>query len=371
MVEAADQNANRFATKECTLAGSKKPQKDANEQTGLSPVRPHSAATISDVAERAGVSKTTVSHVLSGRRPVSEATRQKVNRVIGELGFQQNFFATGLTGRRTHTVALVVQDLTNPFYPTLARGLQQAVAKRGYVVLLADVGADTSLVDAFLGETVQRRVDGVVVAAVDVSERQLEPLRLAGISVVMVGTPRHGTSTDVVSSDDEQIAADAVAFLYGKGHRRFGIISGPPLAAPGAPRLNGYRDALRAHGLRPLRAAEGTGDWTREAGAKAMAELMDLPRRPTAVMCANDLMAIGALDSARALGLAVPGDVAVMGIDDIDAASLVSPALTTVRVPAQEIGRVAGEQLLARVDNPSHPVRKILVQHSLVARQSA
>ncbi|MFD4530239.1 LacI family DNA-binding transcriptional regulator [Streptomyces sp. NPDC058470] len=327
--------------------------------------------TISDVAELAGVSKTTVSHVLSGRRPVSEATRRKVTRVIEELGFQQNFFAAGLTGRRSRTIALVVQDLTNPFYPALARGLQQAVAERGHVVLLADVGTGAPPVDAFLGEAVQRRVDGVVVAAVDVSDRQLEPLRASGAHVVTVGAPRHGTSTDVVSSDDERIAADAVAYLYGKGHRHLGIISGPPRTAPGSSRLHGYREALRAHGLRPLRAAESVGDWTRESGAKGMAALMDQPRPPTAVFCANDLMAIGALDAARALGLAVPTDVAVIGVDDIDAASLVSPSLTTVRVPAQEIGRVAGEQLLARIADPAGTARRVLVQHNLVIRESA
>jgi DNA-binding LacI/PurR family transcriptional regulator len=340
-------------------------------QTELHGKSGNGPATISDVAERAGVSKTTVSHVLSGRRPVSEATRRRVTRVIEELGFQQNFFATGLSGRRSQTIALVVQDLTNPFYPALARGLQQAVAERGYVVLLADVGAGAPPVERFLGEAVQRRVDGVVVAAVDVSDRQLEPLRAAGAAVVTIGAPGHGTSTDVVSSDDERIAADAVAYLYGKGHRRLGIISGPPSAAPGSSRLYGYREALRAHGLRPLRAAESVGDWTRESGEKAMIELMDQPRRPTAVFCANDLMAIGALDVARALDLAVPEDVAVLGVDDIEAASLVSPSLTTVRVPAQEIGRVAGEQLLARMANPAAAARRVLVQHHLVVRASA
>ncbi|MCL7382099.1 LacI family DNA-binding transcriptional regulator [Streptomyces sp. 35G-GA-8] len=323
------------------------------------------------MARVAGVSKTTVSHVLSGRRPVSDATRAKVNRVIEELSFQQNFFATGLTGQRTKTIALVVQDLTNPFYPALARGLQQAVAEQGYVVLLADVGTGVPPVEAFLNEAVQRRVDGVVVAAVDVSENQLEPLRAAGISVVTVGDPHHRTSTDVISSDDEQIAEDAVRYLYNQGHRRFGVVSGPTHTAPGAPRLHGYRNALRARDLPALKAAEQVGDWTRESGTKAMTALMDQAGRPTAVLCANDLMAIGALDAARALGLAVPGDVAVVGVDDIDAASLVSPALTTVRVPAQDIGLVAGEQLLARISNPAGPARRVLVQHSLVVRESA
>ncbi|MBQ0827169.1 LacI family DNA-binding transcriptional regulator [Streptomyces tagetis] len=347
------------------------PEKDTRTQTVLRAEDPRSPATISDVARLAGVSKTTVSHVLSGRRPVSDATRAKVNRVIEELGFQQNFFATGLTGRRTQTIALVVQDLTNPFYPALARGLQQTMAEHGHVVLLADVGAGVPPVGAFLSEAVQRRVDGVVVAAIDISDEQIEPLRAAGIGVVTVGDPRRRTTTDVISSDDERIAADAVAYLHDQGHRRLGIVSGPPHTAPGAPRLAGYRNALRAHGLRPLKAAETTGDWTRESGAKAMTALMDLERRPTAVFCANDLMAIGALDAARVLGLAVPGDVAVVGVDDIDAASLVSPALTTIRVPAQDIGRVAGEQLMTRIGTPTGPARRVLVQHSLVVRESA
>jgi LacI family transcriptional regulator len=328
-------------------------------------------ATISDVAAAAGVSKTTVSHVLSGRRPVSEATRAKVHSVIEELGFKQNFFAAGLSGSSSKTIALVVQDLTNPFYPALARGLQQVVGERDYVVLLADVGAGTPPIEVFLAQTVQRRVDGVVVAAVDVRDTQLKPLQRAGIAVVTVGSPRHGTKTDQVSADDHQIARDAVTHLCEQGHELIATITGPALVAPGSSRLAGYRDGLKQNKRSASRARVVEGDWTVASGAKAMAKLMRLPLRPTAVFCANDLMAVGAIETAVALGLAVPEDVAVIGVDDIDAAGLIRPALSTVRIPAQEIGLVAGELVLARIDGADGPQRQVLVPHNLVIRESA
>ena len=328
------------------------------------------ALNIQDVADAAGVSKTTVSHVLSGNRPVSQATRDKVQGVMDELGFRPNFFAQALNSKKSHTVALIAQDITNPFYPALARGLQAAVAPMNHMVMLFDAGAGPSLTRAFVNDVIQRHVDGVVVAVSNVQDELLE-LQRAGIAVVAVGSGLSGFPIDWVSADDERMGSDATTHLHLNGHRRIATISGPPSAEPGTGRLAGYIKAMTELGLESDPKLCAVGDWTRESGAAALYRLLDQKVPPTAVFCANDLMAIGALDAALESGLSVPGDVAMMGVDDIDAASLVRPSLTTVRVPAQDIGRAAGDLLLHRIaEGQSTSHRHILVQHSLVSRES-
>jgi DNA-binding LacI/PurR family transcriptional regulator len=325
---------------------------------------------IQAVADAAGVSKTTVSHVISGNRPVSAATRRRVERVMEEMGFRPNFFAQALRSQRSHTVALIVQDLTNPFYPALARGLQRSVAAQDQVVMLFDASAGAALTHAFIETIVQRRADGIVAAASDVAG-ELTELRRAGVAVVAVGSGLTGLPIDWVSADDARIGADATQHLHDHGHHRIATITGPPDAEPGAARLAGYRRALRELGLSATPSLVAHGDWTRESGARALRELLDRNKPPTAVFCANDLMAIGAMDAAFAAGLDVPGDLAIVGVDDIDAAGLVRPALTTVRVPAEEIGRAAGDLLLHRItagNGDAH--RHIQVQHTLISRDS-
>lgn len=326
---------------------------------------------IQDVADAAGVSKTTVSHVLSGNRPVSLATRRKVERIMDELGFRPNFFAQALNSNKSHTVALIAQDMTNPFYPALARGLQGSVASANQVVMLFDAGAGQSLTRAFVQDVIQRRVDGVVVAVSNVEDELLE-LQRAGIAVVAVGSGLSGFPIDWVSADDERIGSDATMHLHLKGHRRIATITGPPSAEPGSARLAGYVKAMGELGLETDANLCAVGDWTREGGAAALYRLLDQDEPPTAVFCANDLMAIGALDAALESGLDVPGDLAIVGVDDIDAAGLVRPGLTTVRVPAQDIGRAAGDLLLHRIaEGTTTSHRHVLVQHSLIQRQSA
>nr|WP_269454562.1 LacI family DNA-binding transcriptional regulator [Microbacterium sp. T32] len=331
-----------------------------------------SAVTIQAVATAAGVSKTTVSHVLSGNRPVSADTRRRVEKVMDELGFSPNFFAQALNRNRSNTIALIAQDITNPFYPSLARGLQAAVSSRDQVVMLFDAGAgEGGLTHAFVTDAIQRRADGVVIAISDVDD-DIARLRDAGIPVVAVGSGASKLPIDWVTADDERIAADAVMHLHLLGHRRIATITGPLGHTPGKPRHVGYLRAMADLDLPVTSELIEHGEWTRESGFEAMMRLAARRDRPSAVFCANDMMAIGALDAARRLGLSVPQDVAILGVDDIDAAALVRPALTTVRIPAEEIGRAAGELLLHRIsEGMTTTHRHVLVQHTLQIRESA
>jgi DNA-binding LacI/PurR family transcriptional regulator len=331
--------------------------------------RQANAINILAVANAAGVSKTTVSHVLSGKRAVAEKTRQRVLKIMDEIGFKPNFFAQALMTQKSHTIALLTQDITNPFYPALARGVQQAASVQNQILMLFDAGPDGANIHSFLQVAGQRRVDGVI-AAVSNAEKDLQSLHDQGIPIVTVGPSSLDVDLDWVSVDDQAIGADAVRALHAGGHRRIGIISGHAEVTPGSARLRGYTSALDELGLPTDPILQQNGDWSRESGAAAMARLLDLADPPTAVFCANDLMAIGALDAAFARGISVPGKLAVIGVDDIDAAGLVRPALTTFKVPAHEIGVAAGELLLSRMTGDESPIRHILLPHTLVTRDS-
>lgn len=337
-------------------------------QTGL---RPGALPTIDDVAAAASVSKTTVSHVLSGNRPVAAATKARVLRVIEEIGFTPSAPARSLSIGRSHTLALMVPDVTNPYYPALARGLQDAVRPAGLLVLLSDTGGDTEQERAFLNEALERRVDGLVISSFGLTPADLEPAQRAGVPVISVGSQLASAETDVVSANDEQIGADAVDHVADRGHTRIATITGPEDVQPGVARLNGVRRRMGERGLKLLESSVIRSDFTRDGGRAAMQRLLERPSSPTAVVCANDLMAIGALDVAREQSLAVPAGLALIGVDDIDAAALVSPALTTIRLPAHEIGRSAGELLLGRIEGRAPTARRtVLVAHELIHRET-
>jgi LacI family transcriptional regulator len=326
-------------------------------------------ATIDDVAAHAGVSKTTVSHVLSGRRPVAAETRERVQDAIVELGYRPDGIARSLRTRRSHLVALLIPDISNPFYPVLARGLEAGLAAAGYHVVICNTDSDPGRELAFVADMSDRRIDGLVLDSFSLAVDQLRTI--AGpLPVVWIGAEREDhPEVDVVRSDDEQGACDATAHLLARGRRCVAMIDGSP--GSGTPRTHGYLRAL-ASAPEPRSPLIRHGGWTREGGAKAMLELLDLDPRPDAVFCANDLMAIGAVDAIRERGLRVPSDVAVAGFDDIDAASMVRPPLTSVVNPAYETGRVAGGLLVDRMAGAYEgPQRAVTLPCRLVERASS
>lgn len=328
---------------------------------------------ITEVAARAGVSVTTVSHVLSKRRPVAEKTRARVLQVIEELGYQPNTVAQGLRTRRTMTVGLVVPDLTNPFYPMVLRGLEDVLAPAGYHAMVCSTDGTHEQETAFLREMATRRVDGVVVAAFQLSRKDLLEYRQKMPVVRLGGGYFDADLGDLVRSDDEGGMAQAVRYLLERGGRRVAYIGGTEHAGPSDLREMGFRRALAEAGRLVDEDLVVRGDFTRDAGRQAAEALLAREDRPDAIACANDLIAIGVLDVARKLGLRVPGELAVTGYDDIDAASLVYPALTTVVNPARQVGRACGEALLRQLtaEEEVEPSRELVIANSLVRRQSA
>jgi len=288
---------------------------------------------------------------------------------VRALGYHANIIAQGLKKRFSRTVALIVPDISNPFFPAIARGIEDVARHHGYAVLLCNTYEDLARENAYLALLRDRWVDGVIFATVGSNTRHLRVLRRARLPVVLVARDVEGLSIDTVRVDNFRGEYEATAHLLRLGHRRIAHIAGPPALHVAAERRRGYLEALRTAGLEG-EAQIVEGDFTADGGRRAMEAVLRARPDATAVAAANDLMAIGALEALRQLGKRVPGDVAVVGFDDITFASLVSPALTTVAQPKYRMGQMAMERLLQLLDDGEARSRQAVLVPELVIRES-
>ena len=310
------------------------------------------SATIADVAEQAHVSTATVSRVLNRTGRVSPATRERVLGVARELGYRPSGVARSLKLRVTRTLGLIVTDIENPFFPSLVRAVEDAARAEGYAILLGNASDDPEREAGYLDLLVERRVDGVIIAASSLGDRQGEWLADPPLPVVLVNTTPAGIRLPAISSDNRAGAREAAAHVIGLGHRRLGFLAAPASRNADSPiRMSGVRDAMAAAGLDPDGLRVATGAAVVSGGEAAMAELLSARVRPTAVLAYNDLMAIGSLRAVRAAGLACPADVSVVGFDDLELARYVEPALTTVAQDKARMGSLA-VRTLARLLRP-------------------
>jgi LacI family transcriptional regulator len=301
--------------------------------------------TVRDVAARAGVSQPTVSLVLGGhpRARVAVETRERILLAAAELGYRPNVIARGLARRRSYAIGLLVPDLRNPFYAEMVSGAERVAAQEGYAVFLCD--ASEVPPQRHLETLRERLIDGVILEAVGAAT--LGAGAFEGLNVVLVDEP--SAEVPHVVSDAAGAGRIAGEFLLGLGHVRFAFMG--PAADVHAFRMRerGFIQALRGDGLTLESERLRRGPATVAGGMQAMRALMALTERPTAVFCANDLMAVGALKAAAAAGVVVPRDCSVIGCDDIELATLVTPELTTIAVPARELGARAARLLIRRL----------------------
>ena len=312
-----------------------------------------------------------MSHVLSGKRAVSSATRERVQRSIDALGYRPSGPARSLRTRKTHMVALILPDITNPFYPVLARAFEEGLEAHGYRAFICSSDGDPDRERAYLNEVCDRGVDGIVLDSFHLTVDDLHSATGGRLPTVWIGgLPFEHPGVDAVRSDDDGGAYAATRHLVDRGHRRIAMIDGPE--GSGTARRDGYRRALAEAGLAAFTEPPVRGDYTRRRARVVAGELLALDPRPTAVFCANDLTAIGVLDAAAAGGLRVPDDVAVVGFDDIELSSLVTPALTTVANPALSAGREAARLLTERMTGVHvGPPRMVTLPSPLVVRSSS
>jgi LacI family transcriptional regulator len=329
------------------------------------------AVTIDDVAREAGVSISTVSHVINGTRFVSETTKERVLAAIERLRYEPSSVAQSLKRDKSHAIGLLITDISNPFFTSLVRGVEDVASRAGYSVILCNTDEDPRRELSYLRMLRRKRVDGILLAPTGITQPYLDSLVEAGFPIVCIDRPSPGRRCDAVLVENAAGACAAVEHLVGLGHRRIGIISGLAPVGTSSERLEGYRQALRAHRLRedPLLVREGNSRL--DGGYRRMLELLDLPVRPTAVFTTNNLMTLGALGALQARGVRVPEDVAVVGFDDFEWAMVLRPRLTTVAQPTYGIGEAAARLLLERIEKRTDdPPRRVVLPTRLLVRES-
>ncbi len=304
-----------------------------------------------------------------------EATRRRVLGAVDELGYVPNGAARSLRTQRTSTIAAVIPDITNPFYPAFERGVQEVAEAGGYDLIVYNTGGVAERERRCVRSLQQGRVDGVVAVFFHLKAEDLRPLLERNVALVRLEAVKKGVSSLELPFDNlyvDNVAASraAVEHLIRRGHERIGMISGG--SGPGRARLGGYRAALAARGLPVEEGLVRGGGFTADGGHDAMQVFLEGPNPPTAVFAANDVMAMGALVAMREAGLGVPGDIAVVGFDDIPAARLITPRLTTVAQFQENLGLRAAEMLLERLDGtaPEHG-RSEEMPYELIVRESA
>jgi Transcriptional regulators len=307
-------------------------------------------ATQKDVASRAGVSQATVSMVLGGGSSASlpPETVERIQAAARELGYVANSVAQALKTRRTMTLACVVPDITNPFYPALIRGVQKTAQAQGYDVITLNTDGTAANERHFLDWALRGRVDGIVGVFFTLRAADLALLLDNSIAIVRVESSRKTGGRlpiDDIFVDSRAAATQVVKHLIARGHRRIAMAAG--VGGPQGVRVEGYRDALAEANLEPLVVIEAS--FTEGAGFEAANAILDSGFRPSAIFAANDLMAIGVMRALRERTLRVPEDVAVVGFDNISAAPLVTPPLTTVTQFQDRMGERAAELLIERL----------------------
>jgi LacI family transcriptional regulator len=327
-------------------------------------------ATIKDVAANAKVSVATVSHVVNNTRFVTPELRDRVLAVMRELDYEPNLVARGLRSNRTNLIALVIPDISNPYFPELARGVQDVANQHGYVTILGNTDRDIAQERRILHILSRQRVEGIIINPAGVSAEDLLPIQASGVHIVIFGHQIAHPAFDAVMIDDRQASHDIVTHLIGRGHRRIAHL-GSPRPNSGRLRFEGYIQALQECGLTPDPSLVTEGPWTQKGGYDAMHSLLQRRPLPTAVFAANDLMAIGAMLCVREAGLSIPDDIAVAGFDNIDQGACVTPPLTTVRQPKYDMGKKLAEILVCRLrkEAPSEPQR-VLLPYALEIRAS-
>ena len=327
---------------------------------------------IKDIAKRAGVSFQTTSKVLRGGGTVADATRQRIHAVAEELGYVPNDVARSLVTRRTRTIGVAVGDLSDHIVARFVAGAEQEARNRQQAVLIVSVDTSTDGGERSLRTLLERRVDGIVVAAPQLEvDARLGALLRGPVPVVSIHSVAGG-GVRLVGSDQQETARLATAHLLALGHRRIGMVTGDPSRRVARSRTRGYEAALRNAGLSPVDTMVARGDWQPGGGYVATATL--LARHPdlTALYVQNDLMAVGALHAASDASRRVPDDLAVIGCDDIPTAAHTVPTLSTVRLHFAETGARAVQMLLEDVDSVAagRSRRKVILPVTLVCRQS-
>lgn len=329
--------------------------------------------TIRNVAEKAGVSVATVSHVVNGTRKVAPETAVRVRQAMKELDYHPNAVAQSLRTRKTQAIGVVVSDITNPFFAALVRGAEDAADEAGYSIIVCSSDESSDKEARYVRLLRQRQMDGLLIAPVgDESTSALQELPRQRMPFVFIDRRPEGVEADAVLSDNIAGAYQATHYLIEQGHRRIGLILGIEGATTTKERLRGYSQALEEAGIAISKELVVWGGYRTEGGRRATVLLLGLAALPTAIFSTNNLMTVGVLQELFRRKVAVPNDVAVVGFDDLVWAEIIQPPLTVVAQRPYEMGKEAVKLLSKRIkgkaDGRFHKVR---CSTQLVIRESA
>ncbi len=330
------------------------------------------ATTLKDIAQRAGVTSATVSMVINNKPNISKTTRERVMAIARELNYHPNLMARGLATKKTNSIGIIVPNLASSFVVRVLQGIKSSIREKDYTVLLFDTtGHQEREVDVFNRVVLAGRVDGAIVittASID------EDLRLFGQeNMPCILVARKSDSVDSVYVNHELASKEAIEYLLGKGHQNIAVVGSSKIKGVMEDRLAGYRKALEGKGIafNPEATLDLTDD-TMEAGAAAVDRILALNPKPTAVFCpAGDMVAVGVVKELRRKGIAVPGDIAVVGYDDLPAAEVVEPSLTTVRQPKLEMGDYAISMIIDKIEGREKGTKHKELNAKLIVRESA
>jgi LacI family transcriptional regulator, galactose operon repressor len=329
--------------------------------------------TRADVARRARVSVATVSYVINnGPRPVAKATRERVVRAIRRLDYRPSEVARSLRLQKTRTFGLILPDTANPFYAALAKGVEDTGFSRGYSVLLCHSDYDATREQAYAEVMISKQVDGVIYIQATPDATTVRRLLQRRIPTLAVDREIPHLEIDCVIAANFEGSKAATEHLLGLGHRRIGCIVRASALSNATERVRGYRAAMTQAGLSAMPDLFASGGHGFEDGRKAMAQILNVDPRPTAVLAYPDTLAIGAMRAALDAGLRVPEDVSIVGFDDIPVSAFIHPSLTTVAMPMREMGCRAAEVLLSRIqeDDVGGPPLRLVLPTTLIVRES-
>ena len=348
--------------------------RDEKQNYKFSSLIPHpssflTVSSIKDVAREAQVSTATVSHVINNTRFVSDEVRARVERAIEACRYYPNAHARSLASGNSRILGLVISDIANPFFPELVKSVESAAFERGYDVVLSNTNYDPQRTLHYVRRFIERKVAGVALLTSEFDRKLIDELAARKVSVVFLDVGEPGLHISNLRVDYETGIEEAILHLASLGHRHIAFIGGTPYLRSAKRRLEAYLYAKKR--LFP-NAANGVyfGDFKIEGGRRAAAEILASGKIPTAVLAANDLMALGAINEFRAAGLDIPRDVSIVGFDDIAFAAFAYPPLTTVNLPLKELGRCAVEALMETLSNPNQQGVEIKIPTHLVVRGS-
>ena len=325
-------------------------------------------ATIRDVAKLAGVSTTTVSHVLNKTRFVSAEGKAKVENAVMQLNYVPNTVARSLKGGSSRVLGMLVTDSNNPFYADLIQWVDQVAYRHGYNLILCNTQGNIERAKDYMSMLSQRRVDGMLMMSSDA--RQLPVSSYGTMPMVMMDSGPDRVGYDRILDDSEQGGYMATKHLLEAGHRCIGLLAGPLEKSNSQNRIAGYRRAMAEAYVEVDESWIQSGEFTYEGGVTAMAELLKQQKKVTSIFASNDLMAMGAIRVAGEHGLIVPKDLSVIGYDDIPGAKYFNPPLTTMRQPLELMAEQAIAMLLARMETPDREGQRTLLPPTLITRDS-